>query len=142
MRALVIEDIGAVVDDDLSFAAEWPRRMPTKEALITALGRLGPAFAYSMRQYEDGWGLPFVPEDMIQSQGQLNGDHWNDWLSTVCPALLLHGMRSTCLSYGQAEEMARRRQNTKLVHLDAGHAIHFDAPNRYLEEIQRFLKSL
>lgn len=38
--------------------------------------------------------------------------------------------------------MARRRLNTKLVHLDAGHAIHFDAPNRYLEEIQRFLKSL
>lgn len=139
VRALIIEDIGAAVNDDLGFAAEWPRRMPTKEALIDALGRLGPAFAYSMRQYEEGWGLPFVPEDMIRSQRKLNGSHWDDWLATGCPALLLHGMRSSCLSYGQAEEMARRRPNTKLVHLDAGHTIHFDAPDRYLEEIEQFL---
>ncbi|QWU15837.1 Pimeloyl-ACP methyl ester carboxylesterase [Paenibacillus sophorae] len=142
VRALIIEDIGAVVNDNLSFTGRWPRRMPTKEALIAALGRVGPAFAYSMREYGDGWGLPFVPEDMAVSQRHLNGDHWDDWLATDCPALLLHGMRSTCLSYDQAEEMASRRPNTKLVHFEAGHSIHFDALDPFIEAIQAFLKSI
>ncbi|AIQ14778.1 hydrolase [Paenibacillus durus] len=142
VRALIIEDIGAVVNDDLSFAGQWPRRAPTKAALIAALGRLGPVFAYSMREYENGWGLPFIPEDMAVSQSHLNGEHWDDWLATDCPALLLHGMRSTCLSYEQAEEMAARRPNTKLVHLEAGHSIHFEAPDQFLEVIQSFMKSI
>ncbi|AKG37870.1 hydrolase [Paenibacillus durus ATCC 35681] len=142
VRSLIIEDIGAVVNDDLSFAGQWPRRAPTKEAMIAAMGRLGPAFAYSMREYRDGWGLPFVPEDMAVSQRHLNGDHWDDWLATDCPALLLHGMRSTCLSYEQAEEMAARRPNTRLVHLEAGHSIHFEARDQFLEAIQAFLKPI
>ncbi|MNB71183.1 Haloacetate dehalogenase H-1 [compost metagenome] len=142
VTALIIEDIGAAVNDDLSFVLNWPQRMPTKEALVEAMGRLGPAFAYSMREYEDGWGLPFVPEDMVTSQKLLNGDHWKDWLATDCPALLLHGTSSSCLSFEMAEDMAARRPNTKLVHIEAGHAIHFDNPVRYLEEVTRFLQSL
>lgn len=142
VRALVIEDIGAAVGDDLSFVLGWPRRMPTKEAFIQALGRFGPVFAYSMREFEDGWGLPFEPEDMVESQGELNGDHWADWLATDCPALLLHGITSPCLSMAQAEEMAARRPNTKLVHLNAGHTIHYDDPDGYIREIRTFLSSL
>ncbi|MBY9077546.1 alpha/beta hydrolase [Paenibacillus sp. HN-1] len=142
VKALIVEDIGASVNDDLSFVLSWPQRMPTRAALVEALGRLGPAFAYSMREYEDGWGLPFIPEDMVKSQSHLNGDHWKDWLATDCPALLLHGTASPCLSSEMAEEMAARRPNTKLVHIEAGHSIHFDNPARYIEEITRFLQSL
>ncbi|MDN4594680.1 alpha/beta fold hydrolase [Polycladomyces subterraneus] len=140
--ALIVVDIGAVVDNDLTFVASWPHRAPTQEELIAALGHLGPAHAYSMRQYEYGWGLPFVAEDMIISQRELNGDYWNDWLASRVPALLLHGTQSKVLSYEHAEEMARKRPNTTLVQINAGHAIYYDNPDRYVAEIQNFLKSV
>lgn len=38
VRAVVVEDIGAVVDDDLSFVLDWPRRAGSREELIAGLG--------------------------------------------------------------------------------------------------------
>ncbi|SEM98086.1 alpha/beta fold hydrolase [Lihuaxuella thermophila] len=139
VAAMIVEDVGAVVDSDLSFVAEWPRRAPTREALCEAMGRLGPPHLYSMRQYDDGWGLPFEAEDMIISTRETNGDHWSDWLATDLPALLLHGTRSVVLSCEHAEEMARRRPNTTLVHMDAGHAIYYDNLDAYVKAIRDFL---
>src|SRR4051812_48864857 len=42
VSALAIEDIGAVVDGDLSFALDWPNRASTREALVAGLGQLAP----------------------------------------------------------------------------------------------------
>lgn len=38
VRALVIEDIGTEIDDDLSFCLSRPHRAPTRTALIEQLG--------------------------------------------------------------------------------------------------------
>ncbi|MFC7906208.1 alpha/beta fold hydrolase [Streptomyces nigra] len=38
VRALVIEDIGTEIDDDLSFCPSWPHRAPTRTALTEQLG--------------------------------------------------------------------------------------------------------
>lgn len=85
VRALVIEDIGAEVEGDLSFCLPWPDRAPTRTALLEALG---PSVSYltdSVREYPDGWGLAFDPQGMNASQRQLNGDHWHDWLARQLP---------------------------------------------------------
>ena len=40
------------------------------------------------------------------------------------------------------EEMARRRPNTTLVHIEAGHAIYYDNLDEYVKVIQSFLKNI
>ncbi|MFE0700941.1 alpha/beta fold hydrolase [Streptomyces sp. NPDC058872] len=94
VRALIIEDIGAEVDDDLSFCPSWPERAPSRTALIEELAGSARYLADAFREHHDGWGLAFQPQDMVASQQQLKGNHWDDWLSSDCPALLIRGTRS------------------------------------------------
>ncbi|TKK90453.1 alpha/beta hydrolase [Herbidospora galbida] len=123
VSALVIEDIGPVVDDDLSYALTWPKRSPTRAALLAALGPSAPHVDDAIREFPDGWGLAFHTEDMVASQRELNGDHWDDWLAGTCPALVVHGTKSTVLSHDLAAEMTARRPDTRLARLDTGHAV-------------------
>ncbi|NNH73688.1 alpha/beta hydrolase [Nocardia uniformis] len=139
VSALVIEDIGAVVDSDLSFTLDWPNRAVNREALSTALGRLAPHLVDAFRQYTDGWGLAFNPAHMVESQRCLNGDHWADWLASDCPTLLLRGTRSHTLSSYHAAAMASRRARTRLVEVSAGHVIHDDQPEMFAAIVRDFL---
>ncbi|WP_433396604.1 alpha/beta fold hydrolase [Streptomyces sp. CA-146814] len=140
--ALVIEDTGAVVEDDLSFCLSWPRRAPDREALVAGLGASARYLGDAIRSYDDGWGLAFRPEDMVASQRLLQGDHWGDWLATDCPALLVHGVRSSTLSAGHAQAMADRRPHTRLVRLPTGHTVHETAPDGFATAVRAFLGDL
>ncbi|MEU8893369.1 alpha/beta hydrolase [Streptomyces sp. NPDC048442] len=140
--ALVVEDIGAEVDDDLSFSLSWPHRAPTRAALLEELGPSASYLTDAVREYADGWGLAFDPKDMNASQQQLNGDHWDDWLASDCPALLIRGSRSTVLSAGHAKDMAARRPRTQLVELQAGHTVHETVPAEFAAAIGEFLSTL
>lgn len=113
VRAVVVEDIGAVVDDDLSFAREWPRRAATRAGFLAGVGSSAPFVAGSLREYPDGWGTEFQAEDMVESQRGLNGDHWGDWLAVRRPTLLVRGDRSRVLSAEQAREMTVRRAGVR-----------------------------
>ncbi|MCZ4088219.1 alpha/beta hydrolase, partial [Streptomyces sp. H34-S5] len=42
VRAVVVEDIGAVVDDDLSFVRDWPRRARTRAGFLAGVGSAAP----------------------------------------------------------------------------------------------------
>ena len=53
-----------------------------------------PYFVDSFRHTPDGWKLAFDPRDMVASQARLNGDHWDDWTASNCPALLIRGRDS------------------------------------------------
>ncbi|MFE7458604.1 alpha/beta fold hydrolase [Streptomyces sp. NPDC057554] len=142
VRALVVEDVGAVVEGDLSFCLSWPHRAPDRAALIEGLGGSAPYLAEAIRAYDDGWGLAFHPEDMVASQRLLRGDHWDDWLATDCPALLVHGARSGTLSTGHAEAMAERRPHTRLVRLPTGHTVHATDPEGFATAVRAFLADL
>ncbi|MEU2562953.1 alpha/beta hydrolase [Streptomyces longispororuber] len=139
VRALVVEDIGAAPDGDLSFCLDWPRRAPTRAALLRALGASAPHVSGAVRAYADGWGLAFHPADMAASQWALNGDHWRDWLGSTCPALLVRGRRSRVLTAGQARAMAGRRPGTRLVELDTGHTVHETDPEGFAAAVLAFL---
>ncbi|MEW2524216.1 alpha/beta hydrolase [Streptomyces sp. NPDC047071] len=142
VRALVVVDIGAAPDGDLSFCRDWPRRAPTRAALLRELGASAPYVSGAVRAYADGWGLAFHPADVIASQQALNGDHWADWLGSDCPALLVRGRRSRVLGAGQAREMARRRARVRLVELDTGHTVHETGPEAFARAVDAFLAGL
>ncbi|MFJ6723207.1 alpha/beta fold hydrolase [Streptomyces sp. NPDC091259] len=142
VSALIVEDIGAEIDDDLSFCLTWPHRVPTRTALVE---RLGPSVRYltdAIREFPDGWGLAFRPQDMVTSVGRVNGNHWEDWLSSDCPALLIHGTRSDTLTARHAEAMAARRPNTRLAELATGHTVHETDPSGFARTVRAFLDSL
>ncbi|ROR00346.1 pimeloyl-ACP methyl ester carboxylesterase [Streptomyces sp. 2132.2] len=140
--ALIVEDIGAEVDGNLSFSLSWPHRAPTRTALLEGLGASAAYLVDAVREYPDGWGLAFDPKDMNASQQHLNGDYWDDWLASDCPALLLRGSRSSVLSAEHAKDMSARRPHTRLIELPAGHTIHETVPVEFAAAVSGFLGSL
>lgn len=142
VSALVVEDIGAVVDSDWSFTTRLPGVTPSREALVAALGATAPYLECSFRQTAQGWGFSFGIADTVASQKALNGDHWNDWISVSCPTLLVRGTRSDELSADHANEMAARRAGrVRLAELPAGHVVHHDAPAQFAETVIGFLSA-
>jgi esterase len=143
VRALIIEDIGAEVSADTTFALAWEGTFATREALAERVGpRLLPCLQDSFRRTPSGWRLAFDPRDMVVSQSHLNGDHWDDWLATSCPALLIRGLESRLTTPSQVEQMAARRPSTRLQSLEGGHVVHLDNPAGFTEAVQAFLQEL
>ncbi|WP_327669215.1 MULTISPECIES: alpha/beta hydrolase [unclassified Streptomyces] len=140
--ALIVVDIGAEVDDELSFSLGWPHRAPTRAKLLEELGPSASFLTDAVREHTDGWGLAFDPKDMNASQQHLNGDHWDDWLAGNCPALLIRGDRSMVLSAEHAKDMADRRPCTQLVELPAGHTVHETVPAEFAAAVRGFLSAL
>ena len=143
VRGLIIEDIGAVIGDDTSFALAWSGVFETRQDLEKRIGpRFVPYLADSIRSVGGGWRLAFDPQDMVKSQTCLNGDHWADWRASSCPALLIRGESSRVTTPEHMEEMARRRPNTLLRVLRGGHLVHFDNPDGFNAVVLEFLKQL
>jgi esterase len=140
---LVIEDIGAEIADDTSFALPWGGAFKTREALEERVGaRFVPYLKDSFRETPEGWRLAFDPRETLGSQLSLNGNHWNDWEASNCPALLLRGADSRVTKPAHIEEMASRRPNTKVVTLKGGHVLHFDDPEVFAKTVRIFLQEL
>ncbi len=143
VRALVVEDIGAVIADDVSFVLAWEGSFPSRAALADAVGpRFLPYLEDAFRETGGGWRLAFEPRAMLASQAQLNGDHWADWLASSCPALLIRGSQSRVTSATMLTEMATRRPRTRLVTLDAGHVVHLDDPAGFAAAVRAFLEEV
>ena len=143
VKALIVEDIGVVIDVDTSFTLPWAGVFPDREALAERIGqRLLPYLVDSFRQTSVGWQLAFDPRDLVASQLQLNGDHWSDWLASTCPALLIRGRESPLTTQAHLEEMAVQRPNTRLVTLEGGHVVHVDNPNGFAVAVREFLQAL
>lgn len=141
--ALIIEDIGAVMSDDMSFVLPWAGIFETREALADRIGpRLVAYLQDSFRHTPAGWRVAFNPQDMLVSQGLLNGDHWQDWLATSCPALRIRGLHSPLTTQSHFDEMAARRPNTYLKTLEGGHVVHFDNPIGFTGAVRAFLQEL
>jgi esterase len=143
VKALIIEDIGAVIADDTSFALAWSGTFKSHNDLEECVGpRFLPYVKDSIRSVSGGWRLAFDPRELVKSQESLNGDHWQDWLATTCPALLLRGQQSRVTTQQHMEEMAMKRPNALLRTLEGGHVIHFDNPDGFNAAVREFLSSL
>jgi pimeloyl-ACP methyl ester carboxylesterase len=138
--ALVIEDIGAVIDDDASFVLGWDGVYSTRDELASRVGeRLTPYVEASFRETASGWRLAFDPRDILTSQTALNGNHWDDWIASACPALVIRGRYSPITQEANLDAMAAQRPNTTLVTIDGGHVVHADNPTAFLAAVHEFL---
>jgi pimeloyl-ACP methyl ester carboxylesterase len=143
VKALIIEDIGAMVSDDISFILSWRGFFATREELEVKIGeRFLPYFQDSFRHSDAGWHLAFDPQDMVRSQQNLVGDHLADWLSSTCRALVLRGRESRVTTEEHIEQMVERRPHAHLLVLDGGHALHADNPGAFNAVVRSFLDSL
>ncbi|MWV43335.1 alpha/beta fold hydrolase [Paenibacillus sp. HJL G12] len=147
VQAVIVEDIGVEIQSDLNFAAMLPKRsnslLELREALVQAGLRAVDYFSESVFEDEDGWGFRADLEGMNQSQACINGSWWEDWLTSVCPILLIHGQKSFALDLDQAKRMATRRPNTKLeVFAECGHGVHSDDPEGFVQVVKKFLEEL
>jgi esterase len=121
VRALIIEDIGVEIADDTSFALPWGGLYRTREDLLQRVGaRLLPYLQDAFRETKEGWRLAFDPRDTVASQNCLNGNHWQEWLATDCPALLVRGMESRVTTQAHLEQMALRRPMTRVTQIEIG----------------------
>jgi esterase len=140
VRALIIEDIGTEIADNLNFVLAWDGRFATRDALAESIGPLASYLQDSFRETPSGWTLAFNPHDIVASGRCLAGDHSQDWIATRCPALLLRGRDSDVTTQVSAERMASQRPNTRLETLDGGHVLHVDNPSAFMNAVNQFLR--
>lgn len=145
VKAVIVEDIGAEITDDASFANELPFRSASLKELRDSLKSVGlraiDYFSESVFEDEQGWGFRTDLKGLQITISEVNGDWWGDWLSSKCPILLIHGRKSIFLDLAQAERMEARRPNTKLVVFEeCGHGIHSDDLNGFYQVVNEFLK--
>jgi pimeloyl-ACP methyl ester carboxylesterase len=74
VQAMIVEEIGAVIDDDASFVLKWSGLFKTRADLEARVGpKMAPYLRDSFRETAEGWRLAFEPKDMVMSQKALNG---------------------------------------------------------------------
>ncbi|MEU8837986.1 alpha/beta hydrolase [Streptomyces roseus] len=150
-RVSALVDVDATVDIEpdtagalFGFLREMRYTAPTREELLAAAGPVGSSFVeQALRPLPDGgWRLPFHPQDMIDSAEACRGDHWDAWLGSRCPALLIHGTRSQTLPQKTAEAMVARRPGTSYTSVDGDHFLPFTHPGEFHEAVRAFLADL
>ncbi|MCX5194608.1 alpha/beta hydrolase [Streptomyces sp. NBC_00249] len=128
----------------LAFLARLPYTAATREELVAACGPVGPVLAPGMRPLPggEGWRLASHPQDTLDSESHVHGDHWEQWLGSHCPALLVHGRSSQVLPGEQAAAMAARRPGTSSVTLEADHFVQLQDPAGVESAVRTFLAGL
>ncbi|QHT58601.1 alpha/beta hydrolase [Paenibacillus lycopersici] len=147
VNAIIVEDIGAEINADFSFADKLPFRSASLQELRESLASAGlraiDYFAESVLEDESGWGFRTDLKGLQVSVPQSNGIWWEDWLASSCPILLIHGGKSFILGTEQARRMEASRPNTKLIVFEqCGHGVHSDDLDGYYRAANDFLMEL
>ena len=141
VRAIVTEEGPVEQRETLDFVLPWRGVYPTSEALEQRIGeRLAWSVKPSFRETAHGWTLAFDPQELAGMKEVLNGDFWNEWLGTQCPALVVRGTDSKAVDGKLLESMAARRPNTQLLTLQAGHVTHHDDLQGFVSNVRSFLQ--
>jgi pimeloyl-ACP methyl ester carboxylesterase len=145
VRAMVIEESPPEqhAHDPFAFVLDWRGVYPTSEALEQKIGeRLAWSVKPSFRERAHGWTLAFDPEDLVAMAKTLQGDFWDEWLASTCPALVVRGTNSKVVDGEKLKSMAARRPNTEFVSLEAGHVTHHDDPAGFVSSVRAFLRKI
>jgi pimeloyl-ACP methyl ester carboxylesterase len=143
-------DPGQMGLDILDQIGQLPYTASNPGDLIAAAGPFGAMIRPFLRRVpanggeeETLWRLPFHPADTVASEVLLRTDHWEDWMSSQTPALLVRGRQSPVLSDDLAQTMIRRRPApTSYAELDTDHFVHLNDPEGFGHEVGAFLRSL
>ncbi|MFE9580035.1 alpha/beta fold hydrolase [Nocardia sp. NPDC006044] len=134
--------LGLDGQNPLQFVLSLPYAAPTRQELVDGMGSMATMFGNLVRERADGsWSLPFHPRDIVDSENQVHGDHWADWLATTCPALLIRATHGV-IPREQAEAMIERRPNTRMIELDTDHFVYTNDPDGFAKAVNEFLLDL
>ncbi|MFI6849501.1 alpha/beta hydrolase [Kitasatospora sp. NBC_00085] len=145
VEALICVDTAVDLPDrgtsSLAFVLDFPYTAATREELAASCGPLASVLGPMLRPLPGGagWRLPFHPQDTVDSENLVHGDHWKQWLATDCPALLIHGLRSQVLPAEQARAMCARRPTTYYRSLDTDHFVQQADPEGFATAVREFL---
>ncbi|MGE7390967.1 alpha/beta fold hydrolase [Streptomyces sp. NPDC004126] len=144
--------VDATVAIDIPAGPQWfdflgtlPYSAPTREELLGAVDPAAlPFVADGVRPLKDGtgWRLAFHGQDMLDSIHACDGDHWDTWTASPCPALLIHGRQSQALTQDAADAMVSRRPGTSYTALDGDHFVPFTDPEGFHSAVGKFLATL
>jgi pimeloyl-ACP methyl ester carboxylesterase/nicotinamidase-related amidase len=127
-----------------TWLAGWPVPFSSLGAVREFFGATRPSYADHFielfEEAEDGWRPLFDPEAVVQTIAGNDAQPWWDELAAVeCPALVVKGGESE-LSLDEAERMARTLPRGSLLVVEpAGHVVHDDCPETFLEATLRLL---
>lgn len=145
VKALIIEDIGTIIDDDASFILEWPKYFPTVRQCYRFLNEQEiwnyMYFMESLEQTDCGWRFKFDADGLVRSQIALNGDWTRDWQNIRCNIMLMRGCDSDVLSKGHANDLIKSTPNMTYREFEGcGHTIRDKNFEGYKNAILEFLK--
>lgn len=171
IRRLVIEDIGPVVAEGSAERIQalidlvpvpFKSKLEAKEFFMNIYPKLissnphaqtlGQYFYSNMEELstsesgdsssiEVNWR--FNKEAIIKSliEGR-SKDRWQEWEQLSMPILLVRGERSEDLSRSLFDEMLKRNSLSRGVEIKkAGHWVHFDQPEQFIQALKLFLES-
>lgn len=146
VSALIIEEMAVELAiegyDPEAFVRQWEGTFQRREDLEERIGaRLAPYFQDSIRRVEGGWAMNFGIEDYLLSELALEGEHWDTWLQSDMPALVIAGSDAGLYPVAHLRDMAERRQDTEFVEIKAGHSVHIDASAVFSERVRAFLEN-
>ena len=147
VKALIIEDIGTIVQCSNESFRALPSSFDSVYDAHASFKKAGIGFdSYfmeSLRYDGEKWKFNFDCVDMIESQIEMNGDHWSDWGRLACPILLMHGTKSWACTTENILEMGRRNDRAKVILYEGvGHTIRDEARERYCADVKNFLASI
>lgn len=141
---LIIEDIGTVIDNDLSYTLKWPSSFSSLRLFRDFLTEQGIKnclyFMESLIRKNGRWQLQFDSKGLQKSQQNLNGNWSADWNKIQCNTLLMRGKNSDTLSADQAQLLTRGKDNMALIEFDnCGHTIRNDNFEEFKNTVLDFL---
>lgn len=147
---LVVEDMAADFVGRTTGAWEpWVHALPTEfGSADDVLAEFGPvAGQYFLEAFDrtpTGWRLHGRPEKWLAIAAEWGTrDYWGQWQAVRAPSLLIEAGDSV-VPPGQAERMAEvGGDRVTYIRVEgAGHLVHEDAPARYRDAVESFLRTL
>ena len=147
IKALIIEDIGTEVNCSNEFILKMPREFNSLYEVENSFKKIGMTFeSYFIESIRyDGlkWRFLFDYEGMVESQKEMNGNHWKNWIKIDCPILLLHGSKSWACKTENVKEMAEMNKNVMLkIYEGIGHTLHDEDRDRFTSDVSQFLNKI
>ena len=143
---LVVEDMAPDFRGQTTAGWEpWLHALPVEfgaeQAVLDEFGPVaGRYFLEAFDRTDTGWRLHGRIDRWIEIAGQWGTrDYWDQWRAVRAPALLIEAGNSVTPP-GQMQLMAESGHDTRYLHVpDAGHLVHDDAPEVYLQAVSEFL---
>ena len=147
VEALVLEDIGVRVNDDLSFAKNWPTSFASLKLAYEFIKQQDISnfmyFMEGMQSCNTGYRFACDINNLFISQQNLNGNWIEDWNKLTCPILLMRGENSKVLYSEQALEISKDKDNVAYIEFaKCGHSIKDDNFEEYKNSILDFFTAL